>query len=121
MAERQVEVDRETAMLLPVNMREWVPEDDLVHFVIAAVESMNLSSFSVNRARHLSRCCGTVSDWQYASGSRHDLQVPPGERRGVSRGVSGSITPCRGDEVPERFIAMATNFQKHCLEIVFDE
>jgi len=48
MAERQVEVDRETAMLLPVNMREWVPEDDLVHFVIAAVESMNLSSFSVN-------------------------------------------------------------------------
>jgi transposase len=48
MAERQVEVDRETAMLLPVNMRDWVPEDDLVHFVIAAVESMNLSSFSVN-------------------------------------------------------------------------
>ena len=24
-------------MLLPVDMREWVPEDDVVHFVIAAV------------------------------------------------------------------------------------
>ena len=35
-------------MLLPVDLREWVPEDDLVHFVISAVETMELRSFSVN-------------------------------------------------------------------------
>ena len=48
MAERLVNVDRDTPMLLPVDLRQWVPENDLVHFVIGAVDSMNLSSVSVN-------------------------------------------------------------------------
>jgi hypothetical protein len=29
MAERFVNVDRETPMLLPVDLREWIPQDDL--------------------------------------------------------------------------------------------
>jgi transposase len=49
MAERLVNVDRETPMLLPVDLRQWVPEDDLVHFVINAVETMNLSALAVNQ------------------------------------------------------------------------
>jgi transposase len=49
MAERLVNVDRDTPMLLPVDLREWVPEDDLVHFVITAVESMHLPSMRINR------------------------------------------------------------------------
>ena len=48
MAERLVNVDRDTPMLLPVDLRQWVPENDLVHFVINAVETMNLSAVSVN-------------------------------------------------------------------------
>ena len=48
MAERLVNVDRETAMLLPVDLRQWVPEDDLVHLVISAVETMTLPSLKVN-------------------------------------------------------------------------
>lgn len=36
-------------MLLPVDLREWVPEDDLVHFVIEAVDSMHLPSMGINR------------------------------------------------------------------------
>jgi transposase len=47
-AERLVNVDRETPMLLPVDMRDWVPENDLVHFVVAAVDGMDLSSVRVN-------------------------------------------------------------------------
>jgi len=39
MAERFVEVDRNTPMLLPADLRDWVPEDDLVHFVLEAVGS----------------------------------------------------------------------------------
>jgi len=35
-------------MLLPPDLREWVAEDDLVHFVIAAVERLPLSTFAVN-------------------------------------------------------------------------
>jgi transposase len=49
MAERFVNVDRDTPMLLPVDLRRWVPENDLVHFVVNAVEAMNLSGFVVNR------------------------------------------------------------------------
>jgi len=49
MAERLVNVDRETALLLPPDMRQWVPEDDLVHFVIEAVEGMVLPAMEVNR------------------------------------------------------------------------
>jgi len=48
MAERLVNVDRDTPMLLPADLRRWVPEDDLVHFVINAVDTMNLSALSVN-------------------------------------------------------------------------
>jgi len=35
-------------MLLPADLRQWVPEDDLVHFVINAVETMRLPSLRVN-------------------------------------------------------------------------
>ena len=42
MSERYVNVDRETAMLLPPDLRDWVEKDDLVHFVVAAVESSDL-------------------------------------------------------------------------------
>ena len=35
-------------MFLPPDLRDWVPEDDLVHFVIEAVERLPLESFRVN-------------------------------------------------------------------------
>ena len=35
-------------MLLPVDLREWVPDDDMVHFVIGAVEEMDLREAQVN-------------------------------------------------------------------------
>ena len=46
MAERFVEVDRETPMLLPVDLRDWVPEDHLVWTVLGAVEQMDLDRFA---------------------------------------------------------------------------
>ena len=57
MATRFVNVDRTTALLLPPDLRDWVAEDDLVHFVIHAVERLPLERFSVN-----GRGCG---DEQY--------------------------------------------------------
>ena len=47
MAQRFKNADRKTPMLLPPDLREWVAEDDLVHFVIAAVERLPLCSFVV--------------------------------------------------------------------------
>jgi transposase len=45
---RFVNIDRATALLLPQDMREWVPADDVVHLVIEAVEQMDLALVEVN-------------------------------------------------------------------------
>jgi transposase len=49
MSERFVKVDRDTPMLLPVDLRDWVPADDAVHFVLEVVDRIPESLFSVNR------------------------------------------------------------------------
>lgn len=36
-------------MLLPPDLREWVPEDDVVHFVLEVVVGMNLPALKINR------------------------------------------------------------------------
>ena len=43
-----VERDQSQLYLLPVDMRDWVPEDDLAHFVMAAVDRVPMSAFVVN-------------------------------------------------------------------------
>jgi transposase len=48
MSTRLVNVDRNTPMLLPPDMREWVAQDDLAHFVLEAVESLDCSCAAVN-------------------------------------------------------------------------
>src|SRR5271165_3554762 len=37
--------DRDQELLLPPNLREWLPEDHLAWFVLAAVEEMDVSAF----------------------------------------------------------------------------
>jgi transposase len=48
MAAQFVTIDRETPMLLPPDLRDWIPEDSMVHFIIDAVESLDIQGFSVN-------------------------------------------------------------------------
>jgi transposase len=48
MATKYVNVDRQTPMLLPPDLREWVAGNDLIHFIIEAVESSDLGSARVN-------------------------------------------------------------------------
>ena len=43
-----VERDQSQLYLLPVDMRDWVPEDDLTHFVLEAVNRVPMSTFVVN-------------------------------------------------------------------------
>jgi transposase len=49
MSHRFKNVDRTTPLLLPPDLRDWVGEDDLVHFVIQAVDKLPLGKFAVNR------------------------------------------------------------------------
>ena len=43
-----VDCERDQAFLLPQDLRDWIPEDDLAHFVIAAVERVEMRAFKVN-------------------------------------------------------------------------
>ena len=43
-----VECYRDQAFLLPPDLRDWLPADDLGHFVIEAVERVDLGAFKVN-------------------------------------------------------------------------
>ena len=45
---RFVNADRDQTFLLPPDMRDWVPEDDLCHFVIEAVARIDMTAFVVN-------------------------------------------------------------------------
>jgi transposase len=48
MGPRFVNIDRDTPLLLPPNLRDWVPGDHLAHLVIDAVEALDLRHIQVN-------------------------------------------------------------------------
>ena len=43
-----VNIDRDTPLLLPPDLRDWVPTDHLVHFVIDAMAELDLRTAPVN-------------------------------------------------------------------------
>jgi transposase len=48
MAARFITVDHDTALLLPPDLRDWVPADHMVHFIMDAVSLLNLEKARVN-------------------------------------------------------------------------
>ena len=50
MAARYKTIDREQLMLLPYDLKEWIPENDIVHFVIEAVKTVPLGMFASNES-----------------------------------------------------------------------
>ena len=48
MATRFVNIDRDTPLLLPPDLRDWVPASHLAHFVVDAVEELDLRQVKVN-------------------------------------------------------------------------
>jgi transposase len=49
MSTRLVNIDRNTPMLLPPDLRDWVREDDLVHFIIDALAVLDVSAARLNQ------------------------------------------------------------------------
>ncbi len=45
---RLVNVDRDTPMFLPCDLREWVPTDHMVHFILDAIEQIPTGHFHLN-------------------------------------------------------------------------
>ena len=50
MPARFVNIDHDTPLLLPPDLREWVPADHLVHFIMDAVGLLDLSAARVNHS-----------------------------------------------------------------------
>ncbi len=48
MAARFVTVDHDTPLLLPPDLRDWVPDNHIVHFIMDAVTLLDLSAAKVN-------------------------------------------------------------------------
>jgi len=48
MAARFVNIDYDTPLMLPPNLREWVPAGHLAHFILDAVEELDLRQIKVN-------------------------------------------------------------------------
>jgi len=48
MPARLVNIDRDTPLLLPPDLRQWVPQDHLAHYVLDAVENLPLTTLCVN-------------------------------------------------------------------------
>jgi transposase len=43
-----VPFDRDQRFLLPPDLKEWLPEDEVAHFIVAAVERVRLAAFRTN-------------------------------------------------------------------------
>ena len=98
MAARFVSIDRDTLLLLPPNLRDWVPADHLVHFILDAVDSLDLRQVRVNTR-------GTGSE-----------QYPPAMLLGLllysyATGTFGSrrIEQSTHDSVPVRLLTADTH------------
>ncbi len=98
MAKRFVNIDRSSPILLPQDMRDWLPQDHIARFIIEAVDSSDLSCASVNKR---------------GSG---DCQYPPGMMLSMlifayctGRFSSRSIESATYSDVALRFITADTH------------
>jgi transposase len=75
-------VDREQVLLMPPNLRDWLPEDHLAWFVLASVEGMDLSAFyasyrpdGLGRAAHDPAMMLALLLYAYSMGQRSSRAV----------------------------------------------
>lgn len=98
MPARFVNIDRDTPLLLPPNLRDWVPDNHLAQFIIDAVAELDLRQVKVNER-------GTGSE-QYPPTRLLSLVV-----YSYATGVFGSrrIEQSTYDSVPVRMICADTH------------
>jgi transposase len=48
MAAKFVSIDHDSPLLLPPDLRDWLPENHMVHFIMDAVKALDLSSAKIN-------------------------------------------------------------------------
>jgi transposase len=98
MPARFVNIDRDTPLLLAPNLREWVPDNHLCHFIVDAVTELDLRQVKVNQ-----RGCGSE---QYPPSMLMALII-----YSYASGVFGSrrIEQATFDNVPTRLTCADTH------------
>ena len=48
MAAKFVSIDHDSPLLLPPDLRDWLPNDHMVHFIMDAINALDLSAARVN-------------------------------------------------------------------------
>ena len=94
-----VDCDRDQAFLLPPDLRDWIPEDDLAHFVIEAVERVGMSAFKVNyrgtgSAQYHPRMMLALLIYCYANGIFSSRRIERATHRDIGvRFVAANVHP----------------------------
>jgi transposase len=84
-----VSYERGQRLLLPHDLREWVPEDDLAHFIVEAVERVDIRAFKVNwrgtgKAQYHPRMMLALLIYCYANGIFSSRRVERASYRDVA-------------------------------------
>ena len=84
MSQSFVGFDRAQPLLLPVDLRDWLPEDHLAWFLLGAVEEMDLCAFyrpynadGVGRPAHDSGVMVALLLYAYCRGQRSARVIEP--------------------------------------------
>ena len=80
MSSRFVNIDRQTPMLLPADVQEWVQRDHLARFVVDAVEALDIRGFKINErgtgdAQYPPRMLLSLLAYSYATGTFSSRQI----------------------------------------------
>ena len=81
--------ERDQPLLMPIDLREWVAGDDLVHFIIEAAERVDISAFHVSRtgsgvAQYHPRMMLALLVYCYANGIFSSRKIEQATYRHVS-------------------------------------
>ena len=94
-----VDCDRDQAFLLPPDLRDWIPSDDLAHIVIEAVERVDLDAFKVNHrgtgsAQYHPRMMLALLIYCYANGIFSSRRIERATHRDIGvRFVAANLHP----------------------------
>ena len=114
-----VDCERDQAFLLPPDLRDWIPEDDLAHFVIEAVERVEMSAFKVNHrgtgsAQYHPRMMLALLIYCYANGIFSSRRIERATHRDIGvRFVAANVHPDHDTIATfrrENFAAVAESF-----------
>src|SRR5574337_589737 len=94
-----VPFNRDQSFLLPPDLKQWLPEDDVAHFVVAAVDRVPLATFGVaertgGKAQYHPRLMLALLIYSYANGIFSSLRIERATYRDIGvRFVAANLHP----------------------------